>query len=166
MSRIDDISADVASLLEAARVSGAAVREAFGQGSQDLRTIRNLRASVQGHVDAYRAIRQDLDLLDVESEQTTDRADDTLTFWTWERGVRHRLSGVGYQLRRLQEALESLEKGAARTMYVVRSGDTLQSIAARMLGSWKEWTRLLDANPSLSPGVLASGTLLTVPDKR
>lgn len=144
----------------------AAVADALADGSYTTATIRHLRAEVQWLLDEVRTWRRSADLVDVTDYQHTERADDTWQLLRWEREVRHQLGRLGYQLRRLWETLEKLEQGAKKRLYVVRSGDTLQSIAGRLLGSWEEWPRLLEANPGVAPGAVASGTALVIPERR
>lgn len=144
----------------------AAVRTALSSDSYTAQQVRYLRAEVQGYLDDIGELRASLDLLDVEGEQVVDDAADTLHLLRWERETRHALQVLGAALRRTWEGLETLELGARRTVHVARSGDTLQRLAARYLGDWQEWPRLLDANPGLAPGVLAPGTLVTIPERR
>jgi nucleoid-associated protein YgaU len=47
--------------------------------------------------------------------------------------------------------------------YVVRSGDTLTSIAARLLGDGDRWRELVAANPGLDPKRLYVGKSIRVP---
>jgi len=148
------------------RVARDAVQAALKDGSYTTATIRHLRAEVQGVMDDIRTLRRQLDLARVEDYQQASRADDTIVLVRWEREVRHQLGRLSYQLRRLWETLEGLELGATKRMLVSRSGDTLQSIAARELGSWQEWPKILEANPDVSPGALPSGTVLVIPERR
>lgn len=81
----------------------------------------------------------------------------TLAAWRWRLATRHALgvvAGVALDAGRGAELLDVAEAGSS---VVVRRGDTLQSIAGRELGDWREWPRILDANPSPEPGTLASG---------
>jgi LysM repeat protein len=53
----------------------------------------------------------------------------------------------------------------ATTEYVVRSGDTLKSIASRFLGSDAEWVRIYEANRAAiaDPDQLMVGTRISIP---
>jgi len=158
---------DAASAITEGYTTAAAdVRAELGDGSYTVATVRHLRAEVQGLLDDVRTWRRDIDLVAVEDFQIGDRADDTWQLVRWEREARHQMGRLSYQLRRLWEMLEKLEQGAKRRLYVARSGDTLQAVAQATLGSWEEWPRLLEANPELVPGVLNSGTLLVIPERR
>jgi len=144
----------------------AAVRSALSSGSYTAQQVRYLRAELQGYLDDARTVRASLDLLEVEGEQVVDDAEDTLHLLRWERESRHALQALGAAIRRAREALETLETGATRTVHLARSGDTLQRIAARYLGDWREWPRLLDANPDLAPGAVVGGTVVVIPERR
>jgi nucleoid-associated protein YgaU len=50
--------------------------------------------------------------------------------------------------------------------YVVRSGDTLSRIAARMLGDGGRWRDLVAANPGLDPNRLLVGKKIVIPGAR
>lgn len=163
---ISSINTMVATVIDGVRTSGGAARNALSTGTYDTRTLRNLGAEMQGYLDDIRSARAALDLVHVEQEQLSDSAADTLTLLSWERGLRHALQLASYQLRRLREACQTLEQGSQRTLYIARSGDTLQGVAARKLGSWQEWPRLLEANPTLEPGPLPRGTTIIIPEKR
>jgi nucleoid-associated protein YgaU len=47
--------------------------------------------------------------------------------------------------------------------YTVRHGDTLYSIAKSHYGSGKEYTRIVSANPGLSPEKLRAGQKIVIP---
>ncbi len=47
--------------------------------------------------------------------------------------------------------------------YTVKKGDTLYSIAKSRYGSGKEFTKIIAANPGLSPQTLKAGQTITIP---
>jgi len=47
--------------------------------------------------------------------------------------------------------------------YTVKKGDTLYSIAKSRYGSGKEYTKIIAANPGLSPQSLKAGQTITIP---
>lgn len=165
MKTVAEFNAATARISAGVRATFASVDALVRQGKATAQTIRHLRAEIQGYLDDARALRVSLDLVDVEDLQSVDLASDTLALWRWEREVRHTLGSAGYQLRRLWEQLRDLEQGSTRTLHTVRSGDTLQRLAARYLGDWREWTRILDANPDLEAGALTGGQVLVIPQK-
>ena len=61
--------------------------------------------------------------------------------------------------------IDSQYPGASPTLWTVRSGDTLQSVAAALWGDSTLWYILADANGLKSTDVLKNGTRLTVPNK-
>jgi len=157
---------DATALLADVATAMGDVQETLAGGTYTASTVRHLRAEVWGLLGDARAWRRSLDAVDVEAQQATSDALVTLQALRWERELRHEVQRTCYVLRRLWAALEQLEVGQARTAHLVQRGDTLQRLAARYLGSWSEWPRLLDANPDLVPGsALVPGTILTVPAK-
>lgn len=48
--------------------------------------------------------------------------------------------------------------------HTVRSGDTLQSIAARLMGDWRQWPRIAETNDLDPASSLTVGTELTIPE--
>ena len=47
--------------------------------------------------------------------------------------------------------------------HIVRPGDTLESIAKKLLGRKSRWTRIRDANPGLKPERLRPGQTILIP---
>ncbi len=94
------------------------------------------------------------------------RPDSVIALWKWERSTRRAFVGLDDAARKTAEVARLLEEGAGPVLVVARSGDTLQSLAARHLGDWRAWPRLLEANPGLAPGAVPSGTVLQVPRRR
>jgi len=62
-----------------------------------------------------------------------------------------------------QSPINSYEQGGAGGSYIVRSGDTLQSIAASLWGNTDLWYKLAEANGLSGNSALVEGTSLTVP---
>lgn len=162
---VTSVNAAIATLTQGLQEASAAVRDVLRAGTYTPRQVGHLRATLQGLADDAWEIRRQLDAGDVTRWQLTDRADDTIHLWTWERTVRRTLVKIQGQIRRVDELAEQLAKGRQQRMHVVRSGDTLQSIAAHYLGAWSEWPRIAEAN-SLTPGQPSSGTVLVIPDRR
>lgn len=127
-------------------------------------TLQHLLATATGLREDLRLLRVELDAEDVEASDLLDDAQNTLSLWTWERFLRYALVQASGVLTRLEKALASLADGDGRLVHVVRSGETLQTIAARYLGGWGEWWRLVAAN-NLSTAVVEVGTKLVIPEK-
>lgn len=51
----------------------------------------------------------------------------------------------------------------ASVKYVVKSGDTLYSIAAQQLGDKQRWREIAAANPGIKPDTLKVGQLIVIP---
>jgi nucleoid-associated protein YgaU len=144
----------------------ARVAELLRTGRAAPADVRHLAAELRGQEEAVRVLRRQVDNTDVAAQLVHDRADLVLTTWRWERGLRRSLVALAGQLRAVVTSASALERGRDRRVVIARSGDTLQRIAQRALGDWREWPRLLDANPGLDPGTLTPGTEITIPAKR
>ena len=53
--------------------------------------------------------------------------------------------------------------GLSETVYTIRKGDTLYSIAKRFYGDGKRWTEIQEANPDVKPSSLAVGKVIRIP---
>lgn len=113
-----------------------------------------------------RALMTDLGLLDEEGLAHVDDGLVTVVLWRWRRATRSALVALVGQALEVQELAEGMLTGDDERVIVTREGDTLQRIASRELGDWREWPRLLAANPAVSAGALPSGTSLVIPPKR
>ena len=109
-------------------------------------------------------LRRQLDREDMAEHLPWRSARTLLLRWGWERELRHALVTADADARRLQGRIQALLEGARLTRHVVRSGETLQRIAARYLGSWEEWPRIAALN-RLEPGQPAVGTVLQIPGR-
>lgn len=90
-------------------------------------------------------------------------AANSLALWRWRAAARQSTVRTLRQLRELQSILATFARGVEERLVTVRQGETLQSIAARELGDWREWRRLVERNPGLSPVFIAPGALIVVP---
>jgi nucleoid-associated protein YgaU len=160
-----DFAAEVGTALLATRTTLDDVIIAVEDGAVTAARLANLRASLTGHRLALRALRSELDATDVSTLQVHERADRTLALWAWERKLRVAVLKIEDRCRVLDAIAADVALGIRRQVYVVRAGETLQAIAARLLGDWREWPRLVEAN-GLAPGAIAAGTVLLIPDRR
>ena len=161
-----DLAAAVQDLVDGVNASVNAVVGALQGGTSTFRDLHGVRASLTGYRADLAGIRGTLDATDVADFNLSGRADTFLRALRWERELRHRLVRLGSQILSAETAAAALEAGVARHVHLVVSGDTLQRLAARYLGDWQAWPRILEANPDLSPGPLTSGTVLVIPAKR
>ena len=135
--------------------------------TQTQQQVRNLEATMTGLVGDVRRLRTDLDTTDTATLLlTANDAERLLAVWTWERETRSAVQGFVFGVIESADIAKELNEGSDRATVTTRAGDTLQSIAARELGNFAEWPRILDANPGLLPGTLAAGTVLILPEKR
>lgn len=107
--------------------------------------------------------------LDATQEETLVVVDDGALFietWRWRRGTRRALMQMLGKARAVQDAAQQVIEGMKIRVVVTKQGETLQRIASRELGDWREWPRLLAANPGVSAGEVPSGTTLVIPEKR
>jgi len=108
-----------------------------------------------------RALRTQLDALDLAPAE----GEEQLEVCLWDRETRRALLQVEASGVALSAALRDVEPGGyQQRRYVVGQGDTLQSIARKLLGDWQLWTQIVAAN-GLDPGAdLAVGTVLIIPE--
>lgn len=159
-----DISADAIDLATGASTSINALQSVLQANAATSRDVRNIRASLTGYRADLATLRVTMDVTDVVDTLIVDTADRRIGLWKWERGLRHNLVVLSGNLLEAETVAEQLELGIKRTVYAVRSGDTLQSIAARELGDWREYKRLAEAN-GIPVGTLEVGQVLVIPAK-
>jgi nucleoid-associated protein YgaU len=128
--------------------------------------VENLRSVLDGVVTDVRDLVRDLDLVDELDFLLVDEGARTIQVWAWRRTARRALVLFGGQARAAKAIADELTTGQKRRVIVTREGETLQRIAQRELGDWREWPRILAANPTLDPGALSSGVSLVIPEKR
>ena len=156
LARIADTLAPVLAELAAVLPSSSATDAQLGRLNTALGTAR----------DDLRTLRDGVGAVDVASYQFGDDAADRLGLWGWQVDTVSRLISIADQALQAQAVVSQLREGSRPSVYEVRSGETLQSIAQAVLGDWQEWTRLLEAN-GLDPAVvLQPGTVLVIPEKR
>ena len=163
---IRTLGATIADLESQASATLSAARDMLQAGTQTSRDLLQLQSATTGQRADIYDLRQELDGAAVADGLAVPTGENTLAIWLWERDARHNLVTLDGHLRRCGEVVDLLVSGRVRRQHIVRSGETLQQIAAAELGDWREWPRLLEANPSVSPGALAGGLVLTIPEKR
>ena len=141
--------------MSSALEAGSATREQLGSLSTALSSVRS----------RIKVVRTALD--ETPTADWLVYADPAveMTVQTWERNLRRALVTLARVARLLAETVVVLVEGAKHRTYVVRSIDSLQSIARDYLGDWREWPRIAELN-GLDPGPLTAGMVLTLPDKR
>lgn len=160
-----DIAADVADVLARASDVLDEAAPAIESGDWTAPKVGSLRASASSIRADIQRVRVDLDSVDVAGFQRVPNAVGLLELWIWERETRRALVLLGDELRQADEAAETWQQGQRQRVHVVRSGETLQAIAAKYLGDWKEWHRIAAAN-DLEPGQVPSGTVLVIPETK
>lgn len=155
---------DVLALLSSASTAMALALAATSTGTPSASQLGQAMAAITSAQTAIRAVRADLDGTDVTACQVYDDAAVTLELWRWERGVRATLSTLESDLHAAGANVRELLSGIRETLHTVRTGETLQSIAAAYLGGWAEWPRICAAN-GIKAGPVAVGTVLIIPQK-
>lgn len=125
-----------------------------------------LRAGLGGIRADGRALLRALDRTQEEDLAVVDDGTVLITLWRWRRTTRRDVMALLGTARTIQDLAADLVTGDRRKVVVSHEGDTLQRIAARELGDWREWGRLLQANPGVPAGALPSGTTLVIPARR
>lgn len=164
MASLLDIRDAVLSLQASAVTAMDLAAAALTVGTPSASQLGQAMAAITSAQTAIRAVRADLDGTDVTTCQVYDDAAVTLDLWRWERGVRASLSTLESALHAAGANLGELLSGIRETLHTVRTGETLQSIAAVYLGSWSEWPRISAAN-GLKAGPVAVGTVLVIPQR-
>lgn len=162
---LTDLRDAALSLASGVSAALASVQSALATGTATPAQLSTLRADLTGYRGDLADLRTDLDATDVADFQLYDDGQVLIQLWIWDRETRRALVALAPKIRAAEDVAERLVAGAAREVYVTRSGDTLQKLAARFLGNWQEWPRLAEAN-GLDGGALASGTRIVIPPKR
>lgn len=152
---------EVALGLQAAR---AEISSALGDGSYTTASLRHLLATVAGLRADIRTLRRSLDQVDAADFLRGSNAQHIIGLWQWQRGLRGEFIALDAASLEVEVQVALLLSGTGHRIHVVRSGETLQSIAADELGDWKEWRTLAEVN-DLAPGAVSSGTILVVPSR-
>lgn len=123
--------------------------------------VTGLRSEGQRVGARSRALRTQLDALTLSPAEGAEQ----LAVCLWDRETRRSLLQVEAAGAALASSLGDVEPGGyQQRRYIVGQGDTLQSIAQRLLGDWALWTQIVAAN-GLDPGAtLAVGTELIIPE--
>ena len=144
----------------------AALELALERGLPSRLELEDIRATLQGTIDDARFLLRDLDAVDELDFLPIGDGRRTIELWRWRRSSRREMLRFLGLARNAQVIAAELAGGQRDQVVIAREGDTWQSIAARHLGDWREWPRLLEANPTLEPGVLPAGTSMIVPELR
>ena len=135
-------------------------------GTATERELLYLDTGLRNAQQDLRATRALLDPLEVEGVVIGEHPADLLNAELQARELRHSGLVLEAQVLRAREATLELLAGAARRTVFVQAGETLQGIAARELGDWRAWPKLLEANPGLQGGALTPGVQLQIPKTR
>lgn len=164
MSTIRDLQADVTEITDAVGDSLAGLLVALQTGRATTAGVRTSIATMTAAAADLRAVRTTLDATDVEAEQVYDDAAVTLALWGWERGLRWSLASLDARITTGLAVGRELLSGRGETLHTVRLGETMQSIAARYLGDWRQWTTIAAVN-GLDSSPVTVGTVLTIPQR-
>lgn len=164
---IGEAQTKVAALTAAYQGAVDAIQPDLETNTQTTQQIGNFRASSAQTVVDFRSLRKDLDATDTQALILTQQSADRLhAVWTWERETRKALQDFLGTVVESAEVASGLDGKSDRSTYTTREGETLQSIAQAELGDFSAWPQILEANPGLLPGLLASGTTLVIPERR
>lgn len=161
-----DVAPDVAVIAAGLSPILADVGAALTTGSASAGQLGRLNTALESSRDEARDLRDALGEVVVADYQFGDDAADRLELWDWQIGTVTGLRKLAGHAQRAQDTISVLLEGRRPQTYEVRSGETLQSIAAKTLGSWQEWHRLVTANGLDPAASLPAGTLLIIPERR
>ncbi len=140
-------------------------RALIDAGDAVLPDFRSLQTQIRDCREEIVAIRAVLDPLKVRTALAFFDPVSLIKLWNWRSNLLFDLVRLDSQLRVTLEDVEEILAGTVARIVVSRAGETLQTIAARELGSQEDWRRIADAN-GLTPGPLEPGTSLVIPEKR
>ncbi len=120
-------------------------------------------AALQTLLTTARTLRTDLQTVDEASLIAVQDGERLIRVWQWARRTRFALQLLIASMKETADTTALILSGFTVRIVVVGDGDTLQDIAARELGDWREWPKLVEANPGTTPGALATGDRLTIP---
>jgi hypothetical protein len=160
-----EIAAEVEAVAVVVQALGSSLSSSLEAGSASREQLGSLSTSLSSVRSRISTVRTSLDEAEVGDWEVYDDPAVRLSVLSWERGLRRTLVILARVARELEATVTVLVEGARRRTYVVRSVDSLQSIAGRFLGDWREWPRIAELN-GLDPGPLTAGVVLTLPDKR
>lgn len=161
--RIEVLVADGLALASRLRQVVARGRVVVAAGTTSARDLGLLEAEVGAEVGKLMAYRARLDAWDApQAPPPGSGAARLLALWTWERSVRRALVQLAGQARRLQVVARRAAHGQPDRAYLVRAGDTWQSIARTQLGDWRRWAEIVDHNAADAEAPVP-GALLSIP---
>lgn len=127
------------------------VSEAITLGQIPESTLNDLRSRLSGAQDTARTLRAELASTDFGADVIPQTGDAVLAAWRWQHDTFRALLELDANIRAAQTAVSALVVVSSKRQVLVRSGDTLQRIAARELGDFRRWEELLSLN-TLTPG--------------
>lgn len=151
-------------LVEVSSVIQSSFIDLIDAGTYTDNDIESFSTSIEKYLEDIADIRADLDPKNVTDYVIAERGDAYLRVWLWEKQTRYALAKVARQMIDARDASQELKSGKTKMLYITKHGDTLQSIAAKFLGSWQEWPKIAQAN-KIEPGIITSGTTLIIPEK-
>lgn len=109
-----------------------------------------------------------LDLAGLDPETLLSVVDGfgAIQMWSWRRTLRFELLQLTRAVQQHIEDTTAYVQGPIVRVVYTTEVDTLQSIAARELGGWEQWPRLVERNPGLTPTNLPPGTAIIIPPPR
>ena len=166
-TQISAVQTDVAAFVAVFTDASAAIAPSLDTASQTAVEIGTFRAAIAETVGQIRDYRTELD--DTSSASLLNTVGDAariLAVWTWERDTRKATQDYLVEVLAADVTAKGLTGRSDRSTYTTREGETLQAIAQSQLGDWEAWPLILDANPSILPGLLPPGTTLVIPERR
>jgi hypothetical protein len=131
----------------------------------DVQQVRYLVATLAGVLQACAQLARDLELTQDLQLIVVPDGRRQIQIWNWRRATRAAVIRTADDARRLFDQVRELDAGRSDRLIYTIEGETLQRVAARELGGFAEWPRLIDANPGVQPGLLPTGTPLVIPPR-
>lgn len=160
-----DLRDDALEALDVVRDRVADLAVLTETGSATTVQLQQLKAQLAGERGVIRGVRLELDGADPGDFVVGTAPQAELGLWLWQRRTRWALVGVEAQALAVEAHVALLIAGQETLQVVTRRGDTWQRLAARHLGDWREWPRLVEANGG-GAGTLSPGQVITIPRRR
>jgi len=155
-----DIAADVTTIATSLAAAAAAIRRPtasdtqLADAQQQLQAMRSLAATLIATLDTHDPLH-DVPFFDPAAYMLR---------WEWVTQTRRDVGDAVRLAIELDALLGALLRSRTRRLtHIVRSGDTLQGIALRWLGTHERWVEIADANGLDYGAALTSGAEIVIP---
>ncbi|MEL6347806.1 MAG: LysM domain-containing protein [Myxococcota bacterium] len=166
IARTQDVTDEIQRISDVVGVGIIGIQSALRSGQAGEAELAGFQVLLSTASADLLALRDEVGALDVTGLELVPDAESRIELWGWQVGALSQFRKVAAQILEARSIAAQLRSGRRPRTHVVIAGETLQSIAADVLGDWREWERLLDANGLDPAAVLTPGVELVVPERR